>query len=207
MDDLWVATNMMNTCSFQWLVGNHNDILCLSCHEYFDLYQFVVATNMLKTCSFMCFVCHHDDILDILHWVFFSSTPLIAARMKTNCSFQCLVCNIDHRLQNEIPTWLSHILMEFWCSHFLKMFHWIVGILTLKLHYLFIFLCCPNGAMTKNGHVIIDMLLFRAHTWFAWSLMFVGMVNSNSSTTHLPPLHGDEEQESRTTLFKGGEMM
>ena len=29
------------------------------------------------------------------------------------------------------------------------------------------------------------------------------MVNSNASTTHLPPLHGDDEQESRTTLFKG----
>ena len=57
--------------------------------------------------------------------------------------------------------------------------------------------------MIKNGHVIVDMLLFLAHTWFAWSLVFVGMVNSNSSTTHLPPLHGDEEQESRTTLFKG----
>ena len=93
--------------------------------------------------------------------------------------------------------------MEFLCSHILKMFHWIACTLTLHLHFLFIFLCCANGAMTKNRHVIVDMLLFLAHTWFAWSLVFVGMVNSNSSTTHLPPLHGDEEQESRTTLFKG----
>ena len=165
MDDLWVATNVMNTCSFQWLVGNHNDILCMSCHECFDLYEFGVATNMLKTCSFMCFVCHHDDILDILHCVLF---------------------------------------MEFLYFYTLKVFHWIAYTLTLQLHYLVIFLCCANGAMTKNGHVIVDMLLFLTHTWFAWSLVFVGVVNSNSSTTHLPPLHGDEEQESRTTLIKGG---
>ena len=140
----------MMKCSFQWLVCNHNDILCMSCHEYNGSYQFGVATNTKKTCSFMCFVCHHDDILDILH-----------------------------------------------C--------WMACTLTLHLHYLFIFLCCANGAMTKNGHVIIDMLLFLAHTWVAWSLMFIGMVNSNSSTRskHLPPCHGDE-QESRTTLFKGG---
>ena len=198
---------MMNTCSFQWLVGDHNDILCMSCHECFGFYQFGVATNMLKTCSFMCFVCHHDAILDILHCVFLPNSPLVASRLMTNCPFQCLVCNNDHTVQNEIPRWHPHIFMEFWCFQILKMFHWIACSLTLHLHYLFIFLCCANGAMIKNGHVIIDMILFLAHTWFAWSLVFVGMANPNSSTTHLPPLHGDEEQESRTTLFKGREMM
>ena len=40
--------------------------------------------------------------------------------------------------------------------------------------------------------------------WVAWSLVFVDMVNSNSSTTHLLPSHGDDEQESRTTLFEAG---
>ena len=198
---------MMNNCSFTWLVYNHNDILSMSCHEFIGFYQFGVATNMLKTCSFRCFVCTHYDILDILHCVFLPNSSLMASRMMTNCSFQCLVCNNDHMIPNERPRWRTHIFMEFLCSHILKMLHWIACTLTLHLHYIFIFLCCANGAMTKKGHVIFDMLLFLAHTCFAWSFVFVGMVNSNSSTTHLPPVHDNEEQESRMTLFKGGEMM
>ena len=122
MDDLCVATNV-NNFPLRWLVCNHNDILSMSCHDCNGFYPFGVATNMLKTCSFMCFVCHHDDILDILHCVFLPNSSLIASRMMTTCSFQCLVCNNDHMVQDEIPPWPSHILMEFWCSHFLKMFH------------------------------------------------------------------------------------
>src|SRR5664279_61982 len=149
-----------------------------------------------------------------------------------------------------------------------------------------LYLCCANGVMKKNGHVIDDMILYHAHTWFAWSLVckyylwmrwhewlqphftmkedlaiwqhrhlakvtsfylsahamssknwllfeccfvflvsLVGymkaegtlkschilsiknMVTTTSTTHHLPPPHGDDELASRTTLFKGGEMM
>ena len=37
-----------------------------------------------------------------------------------------------------------------------------------------IYLCCANGVVNKNGHVTIDMLLYHAQKYFAWSLLCEG---------------------------------
>jgi hypothetical protein len=203
------ASNKLNNCSYLWFVCNHdvafgfpNDKRVSLIFHMDDLW---VATNMMNNGSFKWLVGNHNDIwcMSCHEYNGFSQFGVATNMLKT-CSFMCFVCHHDDILD------ILHcvLFMEFLCSHILKMFQWIVYTLTLHLHYVVILLCCANGAMTKNGHVIIDMLLFLAHTWVAWSLMFIGMVNSNSSTRskHLPPCHGDE-QESRTTLFKGGEMM
>ena len=171
MNDLCVATNMMNNCSFQWLVCNHNDILSMSCHRFFRWFALGVATKMSKTYSFIYFDCTHDDILDILHLVFMPNSPFVAPRMLTKLSFQCFACNNDHMVPNEIALIdFSNFLGNFVFPHFedvsLNCLHF-----DLALASFVIYLCCANGVMNKLGHVIDDMLLYLAHTWFAWSLM------------------------------------
>ena len=42
--------------------------------------------------------------------------------------------------------------------------------------------CLANGAMINLGHVINDLLLYHAHTCFAWSLLCVGI--NEWITTH-----------------------
>jgi glycine cleavage system aminomethyltransferase T len=37
-----------------------------------------------------------------------------------------------------------------------------------------IYLCCANGVVNKNGHVMDDMLLYHAQKNFAWSLVSEG---------------------------------
>ena len=151
---------MMNNCSFLWIVCNHNDIMSMSCHEYFLLCFFGVATKMLKTCSFVCFVCTHDEyIVGILHCVFLPMSPLTAPRIFTNSHFQFFVCN------------LSNLLGDFVFSHFGDV---PTNCLHIDLAYELycLYLCCANGAMNKIGHVSHDMIHFQAHTKFAWSLAY-----------------------------------
>ena len=218
LDDLCVATNMMTNCSFKCLVGNRIDIFCMPCHECFGSYPFGVATTISNTCSFLWVVCTHVDNLDISHRVFLPTSPFIASRILTNFSFQCLVCNVDHMGQillgilvfphlEDIPRNCLHIDRAYALT--------------------FIYLCCANGVMNMSGHVIDDMILYLAHTLLVWSLMCrsflwmsfhdllqprIPMTDDHTRrvhttrSTYLPPCH-DDEQESRTTLFKGGEMM
>jgi hypothetical protein len=65
-----------------------------------------------------------------------------------------------------------------------------------------IYLCCANCVVNKNGHVINDVLLYHAHTYFAWSLLCEG--TRGFLSWFLPPLHNDGELSSRTTLFQAG---
>ena len=58
------------------------------------------------------------------------------------------------------------------------------------------------------GHVINDVLLYQAHTYFAWSLVRIGinrgMVTSTSTSRHLSPSLDEDVLASWTTLFEGG---
>ena len=64
------------------------------------------------------------------------------------------------------------------------------------------------GDMNKFGHVINDVLLYHAHTYFAWSLVHIGfnsgMVTSTSTSRHLSPSLDEDVLASWTTLFEGG---
>ena len=51
------------------------------------------------------------------------------------------------------------------------MLHMICLHIDLAYALYFPYLCCANGAMKKNGYVMNDVLLYHAHTWFAWSFM------------------------------------
>jgi hypothetical protein len=168
----------------------------------------------LNTCSFLWFAIKYgfdvDTILDILHLVFLPNSHFVAARMLTNFSFRCFVYNNDHMVHNEIaPLDFSNFLGNFVFPHFED-----VPMFCLHIDHayalLLIYLCCANRVMERNGHVIHDMLLYHAQTRFAWSLVrryysLNGyMVTTTSRTTHLPPLFGDAELSSRTTLFEGG---
>ena len=37
-----------------------------------------------------------------------------------------------------------------------------------------IYLCCANGVVNKEGHVIDDVLRYHAQKYFAWSLLCEG---------------------------------
>jgi hypothetical protein len=65
-----------------------------------------------------------------------------------------------------------------------------------------IYLCCANCVVNKNGHVINDVLLYHAHTYFAWSLLCEG--TNEFLVWFLSPLHHDGDLSSRTTLFQAG---
>ena len=79
--------------------------------------------------------------------------------------------NIDHMFHNVMDTIVfSKFHGVFVFPHFedvsLDCLH-----IDLTYAFTFIYVCCANGVITKNGHVLHDMLLYFAHTWFAWSLM------------------------------------
>lgn len=65
-------------------------------------------------------------------------------------------------------SWRFHV-PTFWGRSNALLAHWPCICITF-----YIYLCCPNGVMKKSGHVMDDMLLYHAHTWFAWSLFRIG---------------------------------
>ena len=169
------ASNMPNTFSFLWFVCKHVDDITSACANdvpmIFDILAFCVATNMMKTCSFKCFVCTLHDVLDILPHVFLPNSPLIASRMLNNFSFRCFDCNNAHVFQHEIDT------IVFSNSHGVFVFPHLEDVQTNCLHidlayalYL-IYVCCANGVMNKNGHVMNDMRLYHTQKYFACSLL------------------------------------
>ena len=91
--------------------------------------------------------------------------------MLTNFSFPCFACNGNHMDQNEIAIIaFSNFRGDFVFSHFGDVD---MNCLHIDLGYAiyFPYLCCANGAMNKNGHVMNDVLLYHAHTSFVWSLV------------------------------------
>ena len=198
VDDLCVATSMMHNCSFRWLLCNHNGILSMSCHETFGCCLLGVATKLMNTCSSLCFVCTHDgDDKSLSHLVWF-----------TNLSFRRFQCNEHHMVQNEIAFLaFSNFLGDFVFPNFEDVW---TSCLHIDLAFVFhsIYLCCANGVMNKFGHVINDVLLYHAHTYFAWSLVRIGinsgMVTSTSTSRLLSPSLDEDVLASWTTLFEGG---
>ena len=154
-----VQTCALPICSSRWFVRNHNDILSMSCHESSCLNSIGVATKMLKTCSFLCFVCtHYDYIVEMFPSVFLPMSPFIATRILTNYPFQCFVCNLSNFLGDFVFSQFGDVpMIGLHIDH------------AYELYYLY--LCCANGVMNKNGHVMNDMVLYHAHTFFAWSLL------------------------------------
>ena len=164
---------------------NHNAILGMLCHESCENSTLLIATNILKTCSFRWFVCTNDDVLVISPHVFLPNSPLIASRMMNNLSIQCFECNNERMFRHEMDT------IVFSYFHGVFVFPHLEdaqpNCLHIDLAYalLLIYLCCANGVVNKNGHVIDDVLLYHAHTYFAWSLLCEGTyAYSSTSTEH-----------------------
>lgn len=181
-----VASNMLKNFSFLWFVRTHGYAFELICANHvsmkFPICDLCVATNMMTNCSFLWFVCTLDDDFDILPLVFLPISPLIASRMLTNFSFQCLECNEYNMFHNElVPIDLSHFLGVFVFSHLDDVEN---NCLHIDLAYalFLIYLCCANGVVNKNGHVNLDMILYHAQKYFAWSLLCEG-TNAYSSTS------------------------
>jgi hypothetical protein len=112
--------------------------------------------------------------MEILPHVFLPNSSLIASKMLNNFSFRCVDCNNAHMLPHEMDMSVF--------SHFLGVFEFphLEDVPTNCMHidlayalYL-IYLCCANGVVNKNGHVMDDMLLYHAQKYFAWSLVYEG---------------------------------
>jgi hypothetical protein len=143
---------------------------------------FCVATNIITILCFRWFFWTHvDDILDtLMYCVFCQILLLFIQECWTISLFYALSAILIICLQTSWFSKPSHIFMELLCSHNWKMFK--RGYYTLALIcVIFLYLCCSNGVVNMNGHVINDMLLYHAHTYFAWSLFCEGK-NEYSST-------------------------
>ena len=172
---------MMNNFSFRWLVCTHNDIFSMYCHEAFGYCLIGVATKSMNTCSSLCFTCtHYGDDKSLPQFVWF-----------TNFSFRCFEYNGLHMVHNEIRILaFSTFLGDFVFPTFEDVSKiCFPNDLALELHSIHV--CCANGVMNKFGHVVNDVLLYHAHTYFAWSLVRIGfnsgMVTSTSTSRHLSP--------------------
>nr|XP_051183872.1 uncharacterized protein LOC127297585 [Lolium perenne] len=158
------ALNMPNNFSFLWFFCKHDDVIL----------TIGITTNMRTNFSFRWFVCTHvDDTLDTLPYVFLPNSPLIASRMLNNFSFRCLECNNAHEFLHEMDIIVISQFGVFVFSH-LEDVHTEFLHIDLAYAFLLIYLCCANGVVNMNGHVIHDMLLYHARTYFAWSLLCEG---------------------------------
>jgi hypothetical protein len=130
------------------------------------------------------------------------NSPLIASKMLTNFSFRCFDWNNTHMLPHKMETIVfSHFLGIFEFPHLEDVENHFLHI-DLAYALFLIYLCCANCVVNKNGHVINDVLLYHAHTYFAWSLLCEG--TRGFLSWFLSPLHHDGDLSSRTTLFQAG---
>lgn len=112
--------------------------------------------------------------MDILPHVFLPNSLPIASKMLTNFSFKSFDCNGDHIF---ILSWTPFVLS---CFHGVFVFPHLEDVpmncfhIDLAYALSLIYLCCANGVVNKNGHVIVDMLLCHTQTYFAWSLLCEG---------------------------------
>jgi hypothetical protein len=206
-----VASNKLTNSSFIWFVGTHG------CANFY-LVNFLddmlcVAPNMRTNFSFQWFVCTHvDDILDTLPYVLLPNSPLVASRMLNNFSFRCLESNNENEFLHEMDTMVVSQFGVFVFPH-LEDVH--MEFLHIDLaHALFLInLCCANGVVNMNGHVVDDMLLYHAHIYFAWSLLCEGTsdlwmsvnewVQPHTSTTQDLSMRAHRHYAKVTSLYLG----
>jgi hypothetical protein len=155
---------MPNNFSFLWFFCNHDDVVP----------TIGVSTNMRTNFSFRWFVCTHvDDILNTLPYVFLPNSPLIASRMLNNFSFRCLEWNNAHEFLHEMDIIVVSQFGVFVFSHLedvqMEFLH-----IDLAHALFFIYLCCANGVVNNNGHVVDDVLLYHVQKYLAWSFLCEG---------------------------------
>jgi hypothetical protein len=126
-------------------------------------------------------MCTHVDVtLDMLPFVCLPIAPLVAPYMLND--FLCLECNKNLEFTNE-----KDIMVY---SHFgvlvfphLEDVHMEFSYIDHAFAYPSLYLCCANGVVNKQGHVIDDVLRYHAHTYFAWSLLCEGTNGQPSTST------------------------
>jgi len=198
MDDLCVATNMMNTCSFQWFVCNHNDILCMSCHEFIS--RSCLHIDLAYAINFT-YLCCANGVMNMNGHVI-DDMLLYLAHTWFAWSLMCrsyLWMSLHELLQPRIP--MTEDLARRAHRHLAKVTSFYISAHAITFKNWLLFECCFVFLVSLVGYLKGEGTLKKCHI-----ISIDYMVNHTTRSTHLPPCH-DEEQESRTTLFKGGEMM
>ena len=112
--------------------------------------------------------------------MFLPISPLIASKMMKNFFFYCFECNNAHEFDYELDNFVFSHFRVFVFPHLEDVENYCLDI-DLAYALFSKYLCCANGVVNKNGHVTLDMLLYHAQKYLAWSLLCEG-TNANSSS-------------------------